>query len=176
MAARKRTPGARIRNAGSWMAILAATTLGVETAAATVHAEVRVVDEEVRRLRSDREYRLIVQTYDRDPSSPSAKPIGSLQRAVTAAEMREGVRIDLVELRAAEAEASGVDAEKTVMVAWLETGRPNLEFDARMARPPLEGLLGRVRLRASELDDRAVVTLRSETADAPAGRPIRVTL
>lgn len=152
------------------MAILAATTLGVETAAATVHAEVRVVDAGARSLRPGGEYRLIVQTYDRDPSVPGAKPVGSAQRAVTAAELRRGVRIDLVELRAAE--AAGDNEGEPVLVAWLERGRPDLEFDARMARPPVDGLLGRVQVDRST--ERALVTLRPETGDAGERRALRV--
>jgi hypothetical protein len=150
------------------MAILAATTLGVETAAATVHAEVRA-EAGLRGLRSDAEYRLIVQTYDRDPSIPGAKPVGSIQRAVTAAEVRAGVRIDLVELRSTE--ASDDTSSRRTLVAWLEPGRPDLEFDARMARPPVEGLLGRVYVDRNS--DRVHVTMRQES-DAAGRRAVRV--
>src|SRR5438128_8534307 len=52
----KKAPSAR---AGSWMALLAATTLGVD-AANTVRAEVRADAD----LADSREYRLVVQSYD----------------------------------------------------------------------------------------------------------------
>jgi hypothetical protein len=106
--------------AGSWLALLAAATLG--DGASTVHAEVRA--DGVR----DGAYRLVVQSYDR---AGAARPVGSIQRAVTAAELRNGVHVNLVELRGAQASA----AVKPVIVAWIEAGEPNLEFDGLTARP-----------------------------------------
>ena len=159
MASRKRTLKGKLprfaRNNVSWMAILAATTFGVDAAAATVHAEVRAADEGLRDLRAGQEYRLIVQTYDgaRGPNKPGAKPIGSMQRAVTAEELRRGVRIDLFELRQAQEGRDG----SPVVVAWIERGRPDLEFDARMARPSADALSGVARLQAD--GDRAYITL-----------------
>jgi hypothetical protein len=106
--------------AGSWLALLAAATLG--DGASTVHAEVRA--DGVR----DGAYRLVVQSYDR---AGAARPVGSIQRAVTADELRNGVHVNLVELRGAQASA----ARDPVIVAWIEAGEPNLEFDGRTARP-----------------------------------------
>src|SRR5258708_39191851 len=74
--------------AGSWLALLAATTLG--DAADTVRAEVRAVG-----LAADGVYRLVVQSYDASSGAVpdrSSRPIGSLQRAVTAGELRPGGR------------------------------------------------------------------------------------
>ncbi|MGA7122257.1 MAG: hypothetical protein WBY94_19295 [Polyangiaceae bacterium] len=110
------------------MALLAATTLG--DAADTLHAEVRAVG-----LAEDAAYRLVVQSYDAtDGRVPGrySRPVGSLQRAVTAAELRQGVHVDLLELRDA---APALSADAPLVVAWIEAGEPDLEFDGRAARP-----------------------------------------
>jgi hypothetical protein len=129
MASRKRIPTKRTRSvaAGSWLALLAATTLG--DGADTLHAEVRANG-----LR-DGAYRLVVQSYDAsDGRVPGhdARPVGSLQRAVTADELRHGVHVNLLELRES---AAGSTSERPMVVAWIEAGEPNLEFDGRTARP-----------------------------------------
>lgn len=129
MAVRRRTPrsGTRSAAAGSWLALLAATTLG--DGAGTVHAEVRADG-----LR-DGAYRLVVQSYDAAGGSVpgrDARPVGSAQRAVTADELREGVRVNLLELRERAAEGG---AASPMVVAWIEAGEPDLEFDGRTARP-----------------------------------------
>lgn len=125
-ATRKAPRASRSAAAGSWMALLAATTLG--DVAGTVHAEVRADG-----LSSRGAYRLVVQSYDARGGvvpGPDARPVGSTQRAVTADELREGVHVDLLELRAGEAPSTA-----PVVVAWIEAGEPNLEFDGRTARP-----------------------------------------
>src|SRR5579862_8127971 len=117
----------RSATAGSWVALLAATTLG--DAADTLRAEVRADG------LSDGAYRLVVQSYDasRGPvPGRDVRPVGSVQRAVTADEMRKGVHVDLVGLR--ERALSDVVAAPMV-VAWIEIGEPDLEFDGRTARP-----------------------------------------
>jgi hypothetical protein len=75
-------------------------------------------------------YRLVVQSFGSDSA---ARPVGSAQRAVTADELRHGVQVNLVEF-AGRAEARGAAAEP-VVVAWIEAGEPNLEFDGLTARP-----------------------------------------
>ena len=125
-ASRKAPRPSRSATAGSWMALLAATTLG--DVAGTVHAEVRAD-----KLSSRGAYRLVVQSYDARGGAvpgPDARPVGSTQRAVTADELREGVHVDLLELRAGESPSTA-----PVVVAWIEAGEPNLEFDGRTARP-----------------------------------------
>jgi len=113
---------------GSWMALLAATTLGVE-GANTVRAEVRADDD----LVESRDYRLVVQSFDGEEGSFRSRPVASYQRAVTAAELRGGVRVSIVELRAgAGGQKSATDGS---VVAWIEAGKPDLEFDGRTARP-----------------------------------------
>jgi len=129
--------------AGSWLALLAATTLG--DGADTLRAEVRADG-----LR-DGAYRLVVQSYDTvDGRVPSreARPVGSVQRAVTAAELREGVHVNLLELRGRSQEAS---SERPVVVAWIEAGQqPDLEFDGRTARPRPGSVYGVVKRAASQ--------------------------
>ena len=160
MASRKRTLKEKLprfaRKNVSWMAILAATTFGVDAAAATVHAEVRAAASDLRDLRSGEEYRLIVQTYNdhREPYRPGAKPVASMQRAVTAAELRRGVQIDLFELHEG---VNGVSEHEPMVVAWIERGRPDLEFDGRMARVPANALSGMARVQRD--GDRATITL-----------------
>jgi hypothetical protein len=140
MANRKRAlrHGTRSATAGSWLALLVATTLG--DGAGTVHAEVRADG-----LREGA-YRLVVQSYDAsDGGVPGrdARPVGSVQRAVTADELREGVRVNLLELR--ERAAASTSEEAPMVVAWIEPGEPDLEFDGRTARPQPGSVYGIVR-------------------------------
>jgi hypothetical protein len=133
-AASRRT---RSATAGSWLALLATTTLG--DAAGALHARVRAAH------LAEGEYRLIVQSYDTsDGRLPGreARPVGSAQRVVTADELRAGVRVDLLELRGRPAARA---AERPVVVAWVEAGDVDLEFDARAARPGPGSLYGVVK-------------------------------
>ncbi len=136
MAAKRRLSTALDRPAvaASWMAILASATLGIE--GGTVRAEVIAPDTE---LADAEEFRLVVQTYDGPISSPNARPVGSTQRAVTGAELKSGVRVNLLELRDAVSHASGH------VLAWIETGNADLEFDGRRARPLPDSLRGQAR-------------------------------
>jgi hypothetical protein len=114
------------------MALLARTTLG--HLAGTVRAEVQTDA-----VNDEGSYRLVVQSYD--SRDGRAKPIGSVQRAVTGAELRKGVRIDVVELRDTPANTS----DDPMLVAWVEAGDPDLEFDGRMARPQPGSVYGKAR-------------------------------
>jgi hypothetical protein len=119
----------RPASAGSWIALVAATTLG--DAAGAVRAEVRAQG-----LSEGRVYRLVVQSFERgtsDGPERNARPIGSAQRAVTADELRHGVHVSLLELR--HDAASDATPAKPVVMAWIEAGEPDLEFDGRTARP-----------------------------------------
>ena len=113
------------------MALLAATTLG--DGVGTFRAEVRADG------LSDGAYRLVVQSYDgaggRVSGRPGRKvrPIGSVQRAVTADELRAGVRVSIVEVP--RGSTAAIAPVSPFVVAWVEAGEPNLEFDGRMARP-----------------------------------------
>ncbi|HLK38628.1 MAG TPA: hypothetical protein VKU41_17820 [Polyangiaceae bacterium] len=128
----------RTAAAGSWLALLAATTLG--DAAGTVRAEVKAEG-----LLEGTSYRLVVQTYDEtDGRVPgqNARPVGSMQRAVTADELRQGVNVNLVEIRRG---SDGAPGGRPVIVAWIESGQPDLEFDGRTARPRRGNVYGVVR-------------------------------
>lgn len=121
------------------MALLAATTLGSEVSAESVRAEVRADAG----LPGDT-YRLIVQSYDAASSSAlrdgRAKPVGSMQRFVSAEELRAGIRIDFVELR----DTQRADEGCPLVVAWLEgaDASSDHEVDARDARPAKESVFG----------------------------------
>ena len=140
MATRRRTTKTTPppHRASSWMALLAATTLGVD-GVSTLSAEVRADAD----LADSRDYRLVVQSYDGETSSFAARPVASFQRAVTAAELRRGVRVSLVELR----QNAAVDNDGQV-VAWIEQGKPDLEFDGRTARPRPGSMQGLARRAA----------------------------
>ena len=145
MSTRKRANSSQPRPvaAGSWLALLAATTIGA--GADTVRAEIKADG-----LRDGSPYRLVVQTYDASSGAipdRDSRPVASAQRAVTAAELRAGVLVNLLELRS-DVDASG---ERPVVVAWVEAGQPDLEFDGRAARPRPGSVYGTVR-RADRRD------------------------
>lgn len=132
----------------TWLALLAATTLGageLDQVRAWVSGGLDGGDS----------YRLVVQTYApqsvdaQGRLSPRARPLGSMQRAVTAEELSRGVPVSVVQVRAGEAEP--------VLVAWVERGAPNLELDALTARPLPEALIGHCRAVSGE---RAHVVVR----------------
>jgi hypothetical protein len=125
------------------MALLAATTLGVE-GAKTVRAEVS----SDANFAESGEYRLVVHSYDAAAAETPRRrprPVASYQRAVTAAELRQGVQVNLVELR-----DSGTSSGVGEVVAWIEAGRPDLEFDGRTARPGRGSLVGLAKRRSSD--------------------------
>jgi len=109
------------------MSLLASTSLGVDTASTRL-AHVRV-DGPI----ADGDYRLVVQSFD----TPNGRPVSSAQRAVTASELREGVDVRFLEL--------GASSAGSVVVAWVEAGAPDLEFDGRMARPGEGSIVGSAR-------------------------------
>lgn len=128
----------------SWMALLAATTLGVDgsTVRALVRTEAPEIDEQA-------VYTLVVQSYD-GSMLHGARPVGSAQRIVTGAELRRGLEVSLVELRAvaapAKSETKKTSRKKEVshaqVVAWIADGHAELEFDARGARPAPGSVFG----------------------------------
>lgn len=117
----------------SWIALVAATSIGLSTVS-RMRAEISVAPSELNAARAEAgEYRLVVQAYSQSsvvngvPVS-YARPLASTQRSVTAAELTEGVAVDVVEL--------GEPAdESAILVAWLERGSSDLDFDGRRARP-----------------------------------------
>jgi hypothetical protein len=118
-----------VAESASWLALVAATSLGIPHAE-TVRAEIKLPPEA---LESGGRYRLIVQSYDtlgRKSLIPSGRPRASTQRTVTPADLVHGVRIDLIELGGEQASPSG-----RRVIAWVEPGEADLEFDARRAKP-----------------------------------------
>jgi hypothetical protein len=113
----------------SWLALVAATA-GLATATIVptfVRAE--------RGLREGGTYRLIVQSFERGSRS-SARPRASAQRTVTAEELRRGIQLQLVDVLGADRSGS------QEVVAWVEQGDANLEFDGARARPSRGCLVG----------------------------------
>lgn len=139
----------------SWMALVAATTLGPNAMAGTLRAQVRAdLPLAGGSLAQDKTYRLVVQSYDGgaiEAFASSAKPVASTQLAVTGRELAKGVDVDLVEIRSAEKQSND-----TVVVAWIETGKADLEFDGREARPTDASVVGQVRANGAY----AAVTLK----------------
>ena len=142
---KKPSRGARTATAGSWLALLAATTLGdaANTLRAEVRADVGPSDGSM--------YRLVVQSYDKsDGAVPSrdSRPVGSMQRSVTAEELRQGVQVNLLEIR--DSLARGADGQTPLVVAWIDTGASDFEFDARRARPGRGNVYGVVSRNAEQ--------------------------
>jgi hypothetical protein len=127
----------------SWMALLAVTSLGA-VSVERMRAEVSIQD---LAAATSAGYRLIVQSYSRDsvaadqlPGS-SHRPLASVQRAVTAEELARGVNVDVLQI-------DQVKAGEQVIVAWIEHGAPDLEFDALRARPSRSAVVGVARASA----------------------------
>jgi hypothetical protein len=113
------------------MALLASTTLGMEPVA-KVRAEVTMD----RSLKADDRaaYRLVVQSYPNAAANDelphvTARPLASTQRAITHEELERGIAVDVVGL------VDTADTRDNVVVAWVERGDPDLEYDALRARP-----------------------------------------
>jgi len=142
------TPRRRLHKTGhgtvsaatSWMALLAATTLGWD--GRTLRA--RVCADDTLGLDDAATYGLMVQSYEGRSMEAGAHPVGSLQRFVSGAELRRGIDVNLIELRAL-ASDRGPDA---VVVAWI-TSATSLEMDGRAARPEPGQVFGRARTRAA---------------------------
>jgi hypothetical protein len=125
----------------SWVALVAATSLGiggVQRVRAAVTADPRELGD------SGDGYRLIVQSYA--PSSlgsgqlPAgrARPLASTQRAITAEQLADGVAVDMLGLD----RAGDVTPEAPVIIAWVERGAPDLDFDGFEARPSADAFYG----------------------------------
>jgi hypothetical protein len=122
----------------SWMALVAATTIGLghlDRVRAEVSADTATLGAGGSR------YRLVVQSYARESVSagkvPSSrqKPLASAQRSVTAEELSRGVAVDVVRV------GELVDPSQ-IIVAWIEQGEADLEFDGAEARPSASALYG----------------------------------
>jgi hypothetical protein len=121
----------------SWLALVAATTLGLGHVA-RVRTEISA---EPGSVVGPESYRLIVQSYapksvgDDQRPAVHARPLASTQRAITAEELQNGIAVDIVQLGE---EQGGSE----VVVAWIELGAPDLEFDAMRARPAQDAFYG----------------------------------
>lgn len=121
----------------SWMALVAATTIGVSHVD-LLRAEIRGDNSSV----STRvPHRLVVQCYA--PGSMRAgqldqyaRPLGSAQRAITDEELQRGISVDVLQF------GEDTDVKDRVVVAWVEPGEPTLEYDALRARPSANALVG----------------------------------
>ena len=142
----------------SWMALLAATTFGVgqfDRVRAAISSDQHLLGED-----DGQTYRLIVQSYapstvrDNELPSAHARPLGSVQRAVTAEELAAGVQVDIVQI------GEGENVEAPVVVAWVERGEPDLEFDARRARPTDAAFFGSSNVAQRDAETARVVLKR----------------
>jgi hypothetical protein len=121
----------------SWMALLAVTSLG---AVSVEHMRARVSIQDLAAATSAG-YRLIVQSYARDSvgvgqlPGASHRPLASVQRAVTVEELAAGVAVDVLQI-------DQIRAGDQLIVAWLEHGAPDLDFDALRARPSRSAVVG----------------------------------
>lgn len=126
----KQGVGMGVGPARSWLSLLASSSLGVHQATTTT-TEVRL--ESPQQLRGP--LRLVVQAFDHGPRASRARPVSSLQRNVTLEELRRGVRVSLVDL-------APTRSSKARVIAWVEPGHADLEFDGRTARPGQRSLVG----------------------------------
>ena len=124
----------------SWVALLAATSVDVDSVVpvnAEIRGELRLASAE------ETNCRLVVQSYSacsfdgRGVPPTAVRPLGSLQRSVSASELRSGVRVQLLEVGPEPSVNS-----RSVLVAWVEPGLPNLDFDGLMARPGPGAVVG----------------------------------
>jgi len=140
MAAARRTPaqraGATAARGASWMSLLAAATLGV-SGVDHVRARISAGDHV-----GDGDLRLIVQAYSKSEIAsgalpqPHAQPLASIQRSITAEELREGINVSFLQFP-----VEGATGE-SVVVAWVERGVPDLDLDALEARPEKSAYYG----------------------------------
>jgi len=141
-----------LKAAASWLSLVAATTAGIGPSA-TVRTCVKAdVGEDLGELRLVVHSYLAEQLGDRTVPRATDKPVSSTQRAVTAEELRRGVVVEMVQPAA----GSGV---APLVVAWVERGRANLDFDALLARPTPGVPKGCAKARGKSDDMRATVEL-----------------
>jgi len=113
------------------MALLAGTTVGLGYQG---RWRAQISGERLN-VRPGLNYRLVAQAYSAAQltaggvPSAAARPLGSAQRDITAEELAVGVAMDIVRIGEADAH------DEPVVIAWIEPGEPDLEYDARQARP-----------------------------------------
>lgn len=161
MARRNPNPVRIAASSASWMALVAATTLGLGDFG-HLRAEISGDASAAPEGGAPSGYRLVVQAYspdsiDGDLPTARAKPLSSVQRAVTSAELQRGLSVDLVQLGAA-------SHRPAVIIAWVEPGQPDLKFDGRQARPRENAVYGVTRIETEEDAASARVVLRRALA------------
>lgn len=112
----------------SWTSLLAHTSTGL-----TGLGRCRVRVHQRGAHTSHEGLRLVVQSYrERDVIAgrprPYARPLASAQRAVSPDQLHFGVQLDLVSFEG--------DDDDVVVIAWMEDGDTDLDFDGLQARPP----------------------------------------
>ena len=117
------------------MALVAATTLGTgQFASLRARVSADHGPEAVGSQSSG--YRLIVQSYapgtlnSEQLPGEYARPLGSTQRSVTREELRRGVSVDVLQVG-----GEPQQSQAAVVLAWVEPGQPDLEYDGLRARP-----------------------------------------
>jgi hypothetical protein len=141
----------------SWMALLAATSLG----AVSVERMRAEVSAQNLGAATSAGYRLIVQSYARESVGTGQlpglnhRPLASAQRAVTAEELAQGVAVDVLQIDQLKA-----GEHSPIIVAWVEHGAPDLEFDALRARPTRDAVYGVAQTSAGS----AQIVLRQQQA------------
>lgn len=126
---RKTTGVTPVHGADSWTSLVA-TTYGLDA-----FGRLRVV---VRARSAGLERgRLVVQTFSK--TGAYARPLAAAQRAVTREELARGVEISL------HPQAALPGASEFHVLAWMEAGDPDLEYDGLRAVPKAPVSLGRVR-------------------------------
>ena len=141
------------------MALLAATSLGA-VSVERMRAEVSAKN---LGAATSAGYRLIGQSYARESVAvgkgqlpgASHRPLASVQRAVTAEELAQGVAVDVLQI-----DQSNAGQHAPIIVAWIEHGAPDLEFDALRARPTRGAVYGVAQTSAGS----AQIVLRAQEA------------
>ncbi len=115
--------GLVVRRGDSWLGLVAATTKGVGE-----RSRVRVTIRVTAPIHGE-PFRLVVQSYAASTSNQGhtphelGTPVASLQRAVSQEELKSGLCIDVMPVG-----ANCHDPEDLLVYAWVEPGRPDLEF------------------------------------------------
>ena len=128
----------KVAAGASWMALVAASCMGADSFDSV---RAHVTAHPLKQVAPAARYRLVVQAYApgslMQGSLPGAatRPLASAQRAVSVEELREGVAIDVMQFGG---EFRAVD-DPTV-VAWVEPGDADLEYQGLRARPGPEAL------------------------------------
>lgn len=128
-AVRKAAPG----RSPSWSSLIA-TTLGLDDFG-RLHAIVRASVPNLENCR------LVVQAYALSAMTGSlpglyARPLAAAQRAISAEELKRGASVVLVHSDAAQSQ------QGCVVVAWVEAGHPDLDYDGLCARPSGAAFVG----------------------------------